>query len=277
MATLRARLKRIPGIYKSYQAGRFAALQLRLAWTAAGDRLARSSAQGVPLPPARLRFRVHGSLDRAAFVATGRTLAADVTRLLAVAGVRPSESDAILDFGCGCGRVLPHLVHEHPGTRFFGTDIDGQAIAWCKARMPGAQWATNGFWPPLAYADGTFASLYSISVFTHLDEPMQNAWLAELHRVLRPGGVALLTVHGSNDHDTLPPKSRAALAERGFLYTSGGTGRLKLDGLPDFYQTAFHTQEYIEREWSKLFRIVAYVPRSINAHQDAVLLRKDAR
>jgi hypothetical protein len=44
--------------------------------------------------------------------------------------------------------------------------------------------------------------------------------------------------------------------------------------LPDFYQSAFHTKDYIYQQWSAYFDIVRYEERGINNHQDAVLLRK---
>ena len=46
---------------------------------------------------------------------------------------------------------------------------------------------------------------------------------------------------------------------KGFLYLTRASGRLKLDGLPDFYQTTFHTQAYIRREWSAYFDVVHYL------------------
>jgi hypothetical protein len=48
----------------------------------------------------------------------------------------------------------------------------------------------------------------------------------------------------------------------------------KTEGLPDFYQTAFHTHEYVQREWNKYFEIVNIKTKGIGQHQDAVLVRK---
>jgi SAM-dependent methyltransferase len=138
------------------------------------------------------------------------------------------------------------------------------------------RWQTNGFEPPLDYADETFDLVFSISVFTHLDEAMQFGWLRELKRVTKPGGYLLLTVHGEHVYRTLPDDVQSDLRERGMIYiNTGGTGHFKLDGLPDFYQTAYHTRAYVEREWSRLFQLVSYVPRGINSHQDAIVLAKN--
>jgi hypothetical protein len=113
-------------------------------------------------------------------------------------------------------------------------------------------------------------------VFTHLDERLQLAWLAELKRILKPGGLLIATIHGTfYSYDNFSPEQKAQVKEKGFLYTVGPTGILKLDGLPDFYQTAFHTKDYVDHEWSKFFKIVKYVEQGMQASQDAVILSKE--
>ena len=269
------RLKRFGVIHKPYRVLRFVVFQAQLAWAAVRDRMQFPRAQRrIPLPPARLRYRVHGDLDAANFLSTGRTIAGNVRDLVASAGYDLAAFHNTLDFGCGCGRVLRHVAPMGLRGRVCGTDIDGQAIAWCQVNIPGVEWRTNQFLPPLHWPDAVFDFVFSISVFTHLTRDMQNAWLGELCRVIQPGGLLLLTIHGDFVQQTLPGEQRTALRESGMLYLTGSTGRLKLDGLPDFYQTAYHTRAYVEAEWSKLFHVIEIVPRGINAHQDAVLLRK---
>ena len=111
-------------------------------------------------------------------------------------------------------------------------------------------------------------------MFTHLNESFQNAWLAELLRVARPGAILILTVHGESLAGSLAASERATLDADGILFCKGATGRLKLDGLPDFYQCTFHTRAYIDATWSKHFDIIGYVEGAIVGNQDAVLLRK---
>jgi hypothetical protein len=67
---------------------------------------------------------------------------------------------------------------------------------------------------------------------------------------------------------------KAELERDGFIFISGAKGRLKLDGFPDFYQTACHTKEYVKKQWSEYFEVLDYVERGINNHQDAVVLKK---
>ncbi len=102
----------------------------------------------------------------------------------------------ILDFGCGCGRVITWLQQLDSKYQYFGTDIDPEAITWCQENLANfGEYAVNPHLPPTEYADNYFDLVYSISVFTHLSEDMQFAWLKELSRITKPGGYLLLTTH----------------------------------------------------------------------------------
>ncbi|MBP9164129.1 MAG: class I SAM-dependent methyltransferase [Leptospiraceae bacterium] len=149
-------------------------------------------------------------------------------------------------------------------------------MQWCQKAIAGVTWNNNEYIPPTQYSNNSFDLIYAISVFTHLDEKYQTAWLNELYRIASVGATLILTVHGEPIIETavLTPEQQATLQQVGFLYVSGTTGKFKLDGLPDFYQTSYHTQNYIERIWGSLFEIVAQVPRGIGSHQNAIILRK---
>jgi SAM-dependent methyltransferase len=182
----------------------------------------------------------------------------------------------ILDFGCGCGRVIQNFRGQSGSTTLYATDIDPDLVSWGENHLDGIQWSVNGHRPPLPFDDGAFDLIYAVSVFTHLDEDFQDAWLSELQRVTRPGATLILSVHGENVLKELQKLDRSyveEVRERGFLYLTAQTGKLKIDGFPDFYQTAFHTKAYIYDRWSTYFEIVDYVERGIGNYQDAVILR----
>jgi SAM-dependent methyltransferase len=270
----RARLKAIPAVYRLYQLHNYVMFQPRLAGAMLADWRHGLHSTSAPLPPARLRHRVHGALDRESFVRLGRVISCDLHRLLGSVGRRLESFETILDFGCGCGRVLRFLASGAPGSRFYATDIDPSPIEWGQRHLPDIQWSANGISPPLPFASEFLDLVYAISVFSHLDEGLQNVWLAELERVARPGAILILTVHGESLAGSLAASERKALHEKGILFCKGATGRLKLDGLPDFYQSTFHTRAYIEAVWSRYFDVIGYVERAIDGYQDAILLRK---
>ena len=59
--------------------------------------------------------------------------------------------------------------------------------------------------PHLPIEDGSTALVYGFSVFTHIDE-FETAWLAEIRRILRPGGVAYLTINSDDTWKSLEPR-----------------------------------------------------------------------
>jgi len=223
---------------------------------------------GIPaLPPAALRYRVGQSPYVSTFLTVGRMAAENLRAALVRAG-RPLETfDSILDFGCGCGRTLVWLARGNSSHRFYGTDVDGAAIAWCRANQKFAEFHRNAPLPPLPYGDGKFDLVYAISVFTHLDEDLQSRWFAELRRVVRSGGLLILSVHGQAVWRELCDADRSQLEQRGFLFQRSG----KCRGIfPPWYQTSFHAEGYIREQLGGHFRILEYLAEGMG-YQDLVV------
>ena len=106
------------------------------------------------------------------------------------------EGKRVLDFGCGAGRTLRKFLGESRQAEFWGADIDGPSIAWLERTLsPPLHVVHNGADPPLGLEYGTFDLIWALSVFTHLTDSSL-AWLLELHRLLRPGGLAIATYMG---------------------------------------------------------------------------------
>ncbi|MCL6697675.1 methyltransferase domain-containing protein [Sphingomonas sp. NSE70-1] len=226
--------------------------------------------KSISVPPKHLQIRVAGTYNDKFFI-SGQRMLDDIERILQSNGQSLFKFDNILDFGCGCGRLMIPLGFMVPPGRISGTDIDIKPIRWLNAHYPSFQDVdVNRVKVPTKYPDGKFDFIFSISVFTHLPEKMQNAWLAELSRILKPGGIGLFTTHGENHYSKLPKAGLSEINSRGFYYSTGsGT-----DGLPDFYQTSYHTHAYIRRRWSKYFDVLSISAEGIGRNQDAVLVRK---
>ncbi len=218
-------------------------------------------------PPGKLRARVHGDESQEEFIRVGKLLSYNIFSSV-VSLAEKTGGNQILEFGCGCGRVISHLSGLLLNNQFFGTDIDQEAITWCNNNLSTvAEFTANDAYPPLPFEDSFFDVVYSISVFTHLPEEMQFLWLEELKRVTRKGAYLLITTHGE---ELAPARIRKQMSKHGFHYgVSEGT-----DGLPDFYQTTFHTENYIRRHWSSYFAIVKIVKKGILVHQELVICRR---
>ena len=228
----------------------------------------------VPLPPASLRLRVNGASDAESFVRIGQRTANDIEAALATIGREAASFHKVLDFGCGCGRTLIPLAPRWQHAHFWGTDIDAEAIGWCQGNLPFATFTVNDALPPVQFERDAFDLVYAISVFTHLNEAFQSQWLAELQRITTRDGIALITLHGAYYTDQpspLPPELLAKLSETGHVFVASADVN---SPFPDWYQTSFHTQQYVIEEFSKYFKVLGYIPRGVNNHQDVVLLTK---
>jgi len=109
------------------------------------------------------------------------------------------EQARILDWGCGPGRIIRHLPMLLPsGSAYYATDYNKQSIRWCQSRLQGIEFNHNTMEARLPYNSNFFDAIYGISIFTHLSEKMHGQWYAELFRVLKPGGVLMVTTQGDN-------------------------------------------------------------------------------
>lgn len=229
----------------------------------------------LPIPSAELHALVSGNneLNVVDFFEIGRACVESVKSLAAAHGRQIDSLQAILDFGCGCGRMLRHL-HGLKHTKVYGTDYNPRLAEWCRNNLPFAEIGLNGLEPPLSYADGTFDLVYSFSVFTHLPEPLQHAWIAEIRRVLGSGGDLLFTAHGrAHAQFYLPQADQDHLASNGFFILNESSSGKNECG-------AFHTESYVRNVLAKGFEVLAYIPGQIvNADrkligQDVYYLRK---
>ncbi len=153
-----------------------------------------------PLPPALLRVRSSGDGDPNQYLTGGRAVAAEAAALFAQAEAPLDRAAAVLDLGCGCGRVLRWL--KTPGV-VTGMDIDPEAIAWCARNLAGA-FVLNRLGAPLPSPDKAFDIVYAGSVLPHLRRDTAQLWLGEIGRVLRPGGAAMISFHDERHPQAAP-------------------------------------------------------------------------
>jgi SAM-dependent methyltransferase len=237
--------------------------------------------QSIKLPPERLRYRVAGTESAEWFTQSGRMSVQDLDRALAAINKSFAQFDDVLEWGCGCGRILRHLPTPQAPKRIYGNDIDHEAIAWVAENLPWVETSRTDGMPPLPYADNTFDLIYNHSVMTHLDAAYQDAWLAELRRVLRPGGIVTLTVSGRHAFqmflDTWPADAPDRTFHSAELHSKGidfiGQDQWSSD-FPDFYHTTFHDVSYVFDHWASFLDVRCYIPRGALDYQDMVVLQK---
>ncbi|MET3663659.1 class I SAM-dependent methyltransferase [Caulobacter sp. 1776] len=204
-----------------------------------------------------------------------------------------SSGKGYLDFGCGWGRIGRFFLRDFQAEDMVGVDIDPGMVAFCaSANLPGRfETIVNG--QPLPFADGAFRLITAYSVFTHLPPPLFRAWLAELLRVLAPGGQLVFTVEPPRFLDMVEairpdsdnawmaalsvfkdrlPQLRADLANEGIAYLPSGGGDYRG---PDVYGETAVTAKFVAKQAAPYGgEVVRYVDDPARFWQAAVVIRK---
>jgi SAM-dependent methyltransferase len=151
-------------------------------------------------------------------------------RLLDALRKRPGAPGPLLDAGCGTGGFLRRLAEVRPGLETVG--LDYMAPAARRAADKSGRPVTAGDANRLPFPDGSFGAAVSVDVICHMGVDPALA-LAELHRVLRPGGTLVLNLPAYNwlrgAHDVRVHNARrftrggaaALLREAGFAAIAG--------------------------------------------------------
>ncbi|MDX2235813.1 MAG: class I SAM-dependent methyltransferase [Hyphomonadaceae bacterium] len=188
------------------------------AWKARRENAAfRAAHPGRPTPDPRLIYEIQTYASLAEFDRSGRAHAAIIADVL-----QPLPPAAhILEWGCGPARILAPLAQLVPDAKLSGCDPNGAAIAWAAGALPAIAFRTIAPAPPASYPAGSFDAIYGVSILTHLDAAACRAWVAEIARLLKPDGVAALTLHTESSAAALPPADQARY-RRGEAVALGG-------------------------------------------------------
>jgi SAM-dependent methyltransferase len=145
---------------------------------------------------------------------------------------------SLLDFGCGCGRVARYWANLE-GPAIHGVDTSASLVRWCRRNLTFMEATRIDPLPPLPRPSAQFDLVYALSVFTHLPEEAGRAWMEELVRALRPGGLLLFTVHGERFIRDLTDAQKARFHSGQIVFTEP----------PEFAGTnrygAFHPPDYV--------------------------------
>jgi SAM-dependent methyltransferase len=107
--------------------------------------------------------------------------------------VDPRPGDRVLDVGCAAGSIAHHL--STLGCDVFGIDTSETGVRRARERYPGLRFEVADA-AALPFPDGSLDKVVAADVTEHLDDTTLRGMLAEVRRVLVPGGT--LSIHTPN-------------------------------------------------------------------------------
>jgi ubiquinone/menaquinone biosynthesis C-methylase UbiE len=114
-----------------------------------------------------------------------------ISRFMATAGARDVR---LLDVACGTGRTLSQIALAHPRLRFYGLDLSPYYLQLARsvlADVPDVSLVAENA-ERLPFRSGYFDVVTCVHLFHELPRAARRAVLAEMHRVLRPGGLLVV-------------------------------------------------------------------------------------
>lgn len=235
-----------------------------------------------PLPPLEL-MKYIGADDSDWFHFAGGSWAEKSLRLWETLTNRDRSSlEQIIDWGCGCARVSRHYF-DLCDAKVIGLDVDEKVINWCQNNLPNGEWHTIDLSPPCNIPDNSADLIVGHSVFTHLGEVEQFQWLNELARLVKPGGLVMVTILGAyapllepisaneeeylKEHGFIHPTDKKKESDKNPIFVKTG------GGYPSYHKGVFHTHDYINTKWSEFFNVLGII-EGFADHQALVILQK---
>jgi ubiquinone/menaquinone biosynthesis C-methylase UbiE len=171
---------------------------------------------------------------------------------------RIAPGDRVLDLGCGTGTLCLLVKRACPGARVTGVDIDSTILGMARAKIARAGVEVSvgeGSATALPFADGAFDSVLTTLVLHHLTTAQKRTALAEVRRVLRPGG-ALHVADFAKPHNAL--MRAASLLFRAFDGGEGPAANLRGE-LPALVADAGFTAVAEDAPWMTPFGTLGFV------------------
>lgn len=110
----------------------------------------------------------------------------ETVRRVGLEGVR-----AVLDVGCGTGALLSAIAGRLPGARLAGLDLSPAMLSVARRKLGDRAFLVAGEAGSLPFPDRRFDLVLSTSALHYWPDPA--AGLAEIARVLKPGGRVAIT------------------------------------------------------------------------------------
>ncbi|MBI5189464.1 MAG: class I SAM-dependent methyltransferase [Nitrospirae bacterium] len=201
----------------------------------------------------------------------------------------------VLDFGCGWGRFARVFLKDVEPSALYGVDVLKDIVELSRSSVRGVSFEAINPLPPCHFPGDKFDLVYLFSVFSHLSEGATMRWVAEFHRMLRPGGVLIATTRSRSFIEYCERLRQRQVGQGPFM----GAAKAFLDtrqtladydngkfchtpvgplGVQDsrYYGETAMPKKYVEENWTRYFPDVEYIydTEHKSFSQDVIVARK---
>ena len=211
---------------------------------------------------------------------------ADYLRIRQTAEKYSLKINSFFDFGCASGRVLRHFCNHSEVPELWGSDINGRHVRWLNDYLPErVKVIHNSCIPYIPIADNSIDVASAFSVFTHIDT-FETAWLAEIYRVLKPGGLCYLTVQNDDTWKLLQTANEDNGLLKQFKRIVPDCEELLQQDIPaerkcfrytpvgPYRALVVHSNQYLKKTWGRYFEVLEILPKAHGYMQSVFVGRK---
>ena len=232
------------------------------------NRRFRSARPDFTVPPARFLHETY-RLDYSAYAQDGEETVHELFERCC-----PFLSNApidVLEWGCGVARLTRHMPSMPGVASVTGADVNTDMIRWNQGHITGVRFHSIGQEPPTDLEPQSFDLVIGVSVLTHIPGGDHPAWMEEVWRILRPGGLFLFTTQGRAFLAKLGVGERSRFQQEGFVtrdYPRKGHRMMST------FQDPGHVRSLLQGRFELLESIDGAEDRGAAGGQDLWLVRK---
>ncbi|AQS87159.1 hypothetical protein AA101099_1087 [Neoasaia chiangmaiensis NBRC 101099] len=247
-------------------------------------------------PPEDLQREIHGHSGEVS-LHEAHVFYREIKSYCAYTGRPLRPENMVLDFGCGWGRMTRLLMKDVRPDNLFGVDSTSRFLIEARRCNPALNFLSCNLVPPLVMGAGSFDLITAWSVFSHLDEFLAGHWIREFHRLLKPGGLAIITTQ-SRRFLSFCAEMRARRAsgmklEHGWYeacadsftdealansrYEAGQflhAASVRPPHPQAHYGEAIIPRNYVVKQWGHLFRLVEFLDNPVRLPQVMIVLQR---
>ena len=221
----------------------------------------------------------------------------EVKAYAAYAGRPLAAHRRLLDFGCGWGRMLRLFMKDVAPDNLYGMDSTSRFLTEARRCNPALNFLACAVAPPTLLSAESLDCIVSWSVFSHLDEFLTTRWIEEFARLLKPGGLLMITTQSRRfiafcaemrmrrasgirlEHGWYEACADSFIdeAQENARYEAGHFLHAAPAARPNpqsHYGEAIIPRGYIVKHWASMFRLVEFLDNPARLPQVLVVLQK---